>query len=276
MSTSSTTPNLIADDVYCPTCGYNLRASVSDRCTECGSDITVIRSAESFLPWAHRRKIGFLRAYWKTVWMVVFRTPRFCLEMSRPVDEGDARAFRRVTIALAYVPILVFLAALALLRRDGFEGLVHIGGYAYLGVLVLAPLIAFISMTGAPFYVIRHPDMPLHIQLRAATLSLYCGAPLSVMGLAFACAIAGLIASRLSKRDWDLGWYTLGVGVFLVLLVVILMDVQRVIRWMLGGSQRSFRINARLFLAWFFCGMLSFVALPAAAALVAFIWFSLR
>jgi hypothetical protein len=265
----------LGQDVYCPDCGYNLRALISDRCPECGLDVSFVKSDESRLPWLRRDTLGILRAYLMTVWMVMFRTKHFCLEMSRPVDEVEARRFRCVTIVLAFTPFLLFTAALKCLRPDCFDAFAGFGGYTFVVVTHAAIMAAWVSMTGVPYYVIRHPDIDSEKQMRAAALSLYCGAPLCLMGVAVATAIAGVACSRMSNRNWDLLFYTLGGGVFLILMVVFLFDMQRVIRWMLGSSERSWAINLKLFFFWFLTGFLSLVGLPSATVFVMIVWHSM-
>ncbi len=90
--------NEIPGDLYCPKCGYNLRGLTSDKCPECGYDVTIVRRAESLLPWVNREKLGSLKAYWKTVWMVMFHAETLSLEICRPVSEPHARRFRRATM----------------------------------------------------------------------------------------------------------------------------------------------------------------------------------
>lgn len=265
----------IAEDVYCPACAYNLRALISDRCPECGLDIAFIRSAESQLPWIHRNKVGRVRAYLMTIWMVLFRTKHFCLEMSRPVNEVEARRFRRVTIALAFAPFPAFTAALAWLRPDGYAAFVGFGGYTFAVAAHAAILAAILTVTAVPYYVIRHPDIALNRQKRAAALTLYCAAPLSLTGVAGALAMAGVVCSRVNNRDWDLAWYTAAAGVLLILAAVTVFDVQRVIRWMLGGARRSWPIILRLYCFGGLAAFLCLVGLPAAIAFLMIVVHSL-
>lgn len=267
---------LIEEDVYCPACGYNLRALVSDRCPECALDVAFIKSAESHVPWVHRARVGRLRAYLVTVWMVVFRTQRFCLEMSRPVEERDARAFRRITALPAFLPFPLFTLALAILRPDGFDAVLQFGGPGYLVALHAAVLAAILSVTGVPYYVIRHKEVDLARQLRAAALSLYRGAPLSMLGAAVAFAVGGLAASRLPYRDWDLALYAVAVGIFIILLVIVLFDVQRVIRWMLRETGSALAVNVKLCVFWCLSVFFSLVMFPAAAAYAGILYYSLR
>ncbi len=107
----------IESDLYCPKCGYNLRGLTGNRCPECGDDIAIIRERKSQIPWLYRDKEGTLHAYWKTVWLVMGRNQRFCLEIGREIDEGEARRFRRVTLLFAYVPFV--LVTLALTEQSG-------------------------------------------------------------------------------------------------------------------------------------------------------------
>lgn len=256
----------IAEDVYCPACAYNLRTLTSNRCPECGLDIAFIKSAESHLPWMNRDKVGPVRAYLMTVWMVVFRTKHFCLEMSRPVDEVEARRFRRVTITLAFAPFLLFTLVLRFLRPDAFDAFVGFGGYTFAVAAHAAILVAFLTVTAVPYYVIRHPDIALDRQRRAAALTLYCAAPLSLTGIAGTLAIVGIASSRLYNRDVDLAFYLAAVGVLLILAAIAIFDVQRVIRWMLGGARRSWPIILRLYCFGVLAAFLCFVGVPAAVA----------
>src|SRR5688500_6888706 len=83
-------------DLFCPGCGYDLRAIDSGRCPECG--LPVDRTAGvSRIPWAHRRRIGWARAYSRTVWLATFRTRKLAAEVERPVDYRAAQQFRLVT-----------------------------------------------------------------------------------------------------------------------------------------------------------------------------------
>lgn len=265
----------IAEDVYCPACAYNLRTLTSNRCPECGLDIAFIKSAESHLPWMNRDKVGPVRAYLMTVWMVVFRTKHFCLEMSRPVDEVEARRFHRVTITLAFAPFLLFTLALRLLRPDAFDALVGFGGYTFFIALHAAILAGILTVTVVPYYVIRHPDITLDRQRRAAALTLYCAAPLSLTGVAVALAIAGVACTNVRNRDWDLALYTAAVGVFLILACVTVFDVQRVLRWMLGGARRSWPIILRLYCFGGLSAFLCFIGFPAAIAFLIIVVHSL-
>src|SRR5258706_15900939 len=63
-------------DVYCPHCAYNLRGVASSQCPECGQTVDRTILAQSILPWAQRKRLGWIRAYWRTVWLAVVRSKR--------------------------------------------------------------------------------------------------------------------------------------------------------------------------------------------------------
>lgn len=113
MSEPAASSTIIANEsLPCPHCGYDLRGTVADRCSECGQPFDRSTLSTSAIPWAHRRQIGRVWAYLKTVWLVTVGRRTLAYEPSRPQDPGDARSFRRVTAAIIAIPLLsVFFAA---------------------------------------------------------------------------------------------------------------------------------------------------------------------
>src|SRR5579871_4992024 len=97
--------SIIADDIACPACGYDMRGISSEICPECGVAIDRAKTSLSRIPWEHRSAIGFWKAYWRTNLMALLRPRRLAEEMNRHVDFGRARAFRRVTVTLAWLPL---------------------------------------------------------------------------------------------------------------------------------------------------------------------------
>src|SRR5215212_4566949 len=86
-------------ELFCPECGYDLRAIESDRCPECGWTIDRDAAATgSRIPWVHRRSIGRWRAYWRTAWLATWRIKQVAMESVRPVDEKDGRRFARIVM----------------------------------------------------------------------------------------------------------------------------------------------------------------------------------
>ena len=91
-------------DVYCPACGYSLRGLDSARCPECGETFDPQTVRETSIPWAHRERIGRVRAFVKTCWFAGRRPTRLGREASRPQRYRDARHFQYVLTVVAFTP----------------------------------------------------------------------------------------------------------------------------------------------------------------------------
>ncbi len=98
--------------LFCPACGYDLRASTDGRCNECGLAIDWASLRVSAFPWAHRREMGRARAYVRTVWRVLVGDRALAYEAVKPQDPADGRSFARVTGALVAITLLVPFAAM--------------------------------------------------------------------------------------------------------------------------------------------------------------------
>jgi len=94
-------PHIASEERLCPACLYDLRATTSGRCPECG---TVVGTGPvSRLPWVHRTLRGGRQAYFATLWLLL-RHPRLMAdETRRPLARGHARRFARESIALASI-----------------------------------------------------------------------------------------------------------------------------------------------------------------------------
>ncbi|MEZ0265153.1 MAG: hypothetical protein ACAI43_10535 [Phycisphaerae bacterium] len=133
----------------CPACGYDLRAMTGDRCPECG--LTVDREAlrVSAIPWAHRRRQGYVRAYLATAWRFIRGGRGLVDEPLRPQDLSDARAFVRVTGAILAV-LLVWIWVTVLTAAGG--GQTATGAervYARLAWQPESPVVLFGAAVGA-------------------------------------------------------------------------------------------------------------------------------
>ena len=106
-------------DAFCPHCGYNLRGVGSRRCPECGKPFDPAKLATSLIPWVHRRRIGRIRAFLKTVMMATFRPRRLSLEMVRPASYSDARRFRWT--------VIILVALVLTLMHGAYVGYVETG-----------------------------------------------------------------------------------------------------------------------------------------------------
>ena len=266
----------IAGDLYCPECGYNLRALISHRCPECGYNIDIVRRHESQIPWTRRETIGSFKAYWATVRMVILRNQHFCLEISRPVDERHARRFRWMTVLYATLPVVFITGMWAIFASRSFSEFVAFGGYAYVGVIHLAILAFVLAITTVPYYALYHRDIDVEKQHRGAILTLYACAPLALMFLAALFFVGGLIATSFNTTTLDLLLYSLALGVALLLAAIMLIDVQRIIKRMLSTTSVVRRINSNLIGLWLAIGVLTLVGIPLAALFFGIVYYSLQ
>lgn len=110
-------------DVLCENCGYNLRGlpGGQDICPECGTkfDPKVLRTKaadtqRSQLPWKQRRAVGFFEGYYGSIRMVLLTPKRFELEIWQggKLSKKEANAFRWITVAHAYLPLLAIAVVL--------------------------------------------------------------------------------------------------------------------------------------------------------------------
>src|ERR1051325_6154318 len=106
------------ESLLCPNCGYDLRGTFVDRCSECGTAIDRAALRTSNFPWAHRREVGRVRAYIKTVWRVTFGGRVLAYEASKLQQARDGRSFARVTGALVALSLISGFVAFTVHQRD--------------------------------------------------------------------------------------------------------------------------------------------------------------
>ena len=214
-----------ASAVLCPGCGYDLRGASRDRCSECGLEIDWNAVRTSDVPWAHRRQIGRVRAFWKTVWYVTLDKRRIRHELAKPQDLKDARRFRAWNAACVAVALMGFAAVF--LERYGLESIAvqpyrmtfppggqpalpgHVQDLAvpWCAGATLLPavpvyLVALAAyLTGVGRSVMRLKAYPPEHRSRAAAMGLYAWAPLAWLlpAAAFHAAAFGL---RRTAEGW--------------------------------------------------------------------------
>ena len=185
-------------DAFCPHCGYNLRGVASRRCPECGKPFDPAKLATSLIPWVHRRRIGRIRAFLKTVMMATFRPRRLSLEMVRPASYSDARRFRWT--------VIILVALVLTLMHGAYVGYVETGRrLATLLIVVTAPFAiactAVLALgTALPSWFCRPKHLEPAQRCRASTLSHYTAAPLALLILPGAYCMAWRL-SLVSGRD---------------------------------------------------------------------------
>lgn len=262
----------IPHDLFCQECGYNLRGLISDLCPECGHSVENVRAVEPQIPWVHRTKLGPERAYWKTIWLVMFRQRRFCEEIARPVSYRDAQSFRWLTILHAYVPIVavtIALDALWLPWADGdalstaaFAAVWPVVGFHLLILLYLA------AITGLPSYFFHPKGVSVRLQNRAIAMSYYACGPLALTAIP-ATAMIAMLFIRGPRYALDavvlffIIFLPASLGVWLLDLMHISRRVMPQHRW------RPALVAIGVPSIWLLLWVLMFVGIPACVFLIA-------
>lgn len=194
-------------ELRCPECGYDLRGSGSGRCPECGSAFDRAQMSRSKIAWEHRREIGLMRAWWRTVWQATFRVKDLADSISAPADWHAARRFWLINALLLYLPIAVLLICFGEQWRAELSSSVNLGsmpmamlgwwrevivpvaaGLSIPGMLFVTLLGFVLTGTGIQTYLLQAVPLPREAQDRAATIGLYMsggfvgGALLTVAG----------------------------------------------------------------------------------------------
>jgi hypothetical protein len=159
-----------------------------------------MRSPVCRIPWEHRRELGRLRSFWKTVWLVTFRKQRFCEEYVHTVRYSDARAFQWVTLIHLYVlamsaTVYVYLTVPAALKvpntmQQMMMGLPAVGptlldrAYAEVwpvAILLVCLLLYLFAMTGVAGYFFHPRGLSAQQQNSAIAMSYYACGPLAAI-----------------------------------------------------------------------------------------------
>lgn len=209
MGTAATTPE---HELFCPDCGYNLRGTPADRCSECGLGLAFINSPESGIPWAHRRTRGLLSTFWATVWMALFRTRVLARAVYRPVPMRDAQRFHFIALGLmvasVFAAVAIFLASPAdssptvLLSwmkpatsdTSWYGFLIAEYGRASVWAWMFAVSVGFLSAVltcaGGTAYLFQPRRLAVEQQRRAIAMSCYAAAPMAVAGPLLVASVA--------------------------------------------------------------------------------------
>ncbi len=172
-------------ELYCPACGYDLRAIYSDRCPECGLDIDRSKLGESIIPWLHRKQIGFYRAFWRTCEMAVLRPGQFAQEMSCEAALVDAVKFRRLAVLHALLPFGLLLTYSGVQPAGRIWVPTDVVGSILQIASVLVGWVCFTAflwgMSGSASFFFRPGSWSIIRQNRAVALSYYSCAPLAYL-----------------------------------------------------------------------------------------------
>jgi hypothetical protein len=284
-ASAASAPDL-AEGLFCPECGYDLRGTTSDRCPECGLAIDRAAMSVSRIPWVHRRRIGRFRAYWRTVRLVTFKPRQLVDEMNRPIRLSDARRFWLITVFLAWIPIAAWPVAGAWNEVDASSFLtpgVRLGWLLEAGVFLIFLLAIWLFLllaTGSLSNWFHSRSLTAARQERALALSYYACAPLAWMWLPSLLATFWLGAGDLRLRGLMEQIELIGLIAPEVLIVILFLRTGVGAIWLMRkvtqcGAGRTAAMWVGLPLSW---GLLLFVLalLPLAATLVSLAILSFR
>lgn len=105
-------------DAYCPACGYNVRGVEACRCPECGEAFDPAKLSMSQIPWTWQRRVGYMRAFFLTVWLATLQARRMAAGGPEPLDRVKARWFGLICEGLLAVPICAVLLSMSLTARS--------------------------------------------------------------------------------------------------------------------------------------------------------------
>lgn len=263
-----------ADDLYCPECGYSLRGLTSDRCPECGLKLDFIESDTPVIPWERRREIGRVRAYWRTVFQVMFRNKVFCRAMYRPVDYAAAQRFRWLSILHIYVAGLLSLGVLHCLHPDLLPQAVDETGLWFIVLQWACVLLALLAFTGLPSYFVHPKALPVARQNRAVALSYYVCAPLALGPMVLLAAIGGALIWRTGKHEY-MTWLV-ALLFTLSLLLWCWADWSLLARRALMSAGRRLLMTWILPVLWLVVVGLILIGIPTIAYFLAIVFYSLK
>jgi hypothetical protein len=271
---STTTRSAYADDLFCPECGYSLRGLTSERCPECGLKLDFIESEVSLIPWERRREIGRVRAYWQTVFQVMFRNKVFCRALYRPVNYSAAQRFRWISVLHLYIAAVLSQGVLHALHPDMLPGAAAEVGWSFIAYGWGCVLLTLLAFTGIPGYFFHARSLPIERQNRAVALSYYGCASLALGPVALLAAIVGASVWQTGRHEY-LTWL---IAALLTLAILLWSWVSwsALARRALMGAGRRLLMTWTLPVLWLAVGGLILVGLPAVAYFLAIVFYSLR
>jgi|SRR5579859_1808087 len=208
-------------DVFCEACGYSLAGLSNDRCPECGAVFEPKQLPFARIPWLHRKRLGKVNAYLRTVLMACFTPGRFARELCRPVrvSAADARKFRLATIWM--LTAIAGLAAVAVIAEFAYgvyrsRRLVTFTTPVYFDVFFLA-LSALAAVAAFHVFLRLATDMPLfiwkgHPSLKPIELSpvhQYACAPMAFAPLFVGLCVFFVILADGSVLEWRAAYWGL-------------------------------------------------------------------
>jgi hypothetical protein len=285
---------ITADELSCPQCGYNLRDLHSDNCPECGLAIDRSTLGQSIIPWLHRKTIGKVRAFWRTVNLATFRPRSLAREMNCPAQFDEAVKFRRVVTIVALIPLGLLSNFLLVSAIADFGNLWssndRLGSVLQILFIIIFSIglwVFLLSGTALASYFFHPKSLSVIRQNRAVAISYYSGAPLAysivtiplaVLAAIYLMYIADPSISNQSQSPLLLkaaialiGFLPLGVqAVAMIRVPVVLLGAATHC-----SGQRQIALTIFLPIAWFFLTIFLLITM-AMCALIVLMILSLR
>ena len=297
-------------ELYCPGCGYDLRALDGDVCPECGLRVDRATLGASRIPWAHRARVGPASAYVRTVWLATTRAKQWSQELSNPVSYHDAQRFRWITVALTALPAAAILFTILALvgaprlrtavsfvltrtASDPNPGAYDVflpwaAGAMWPPVLPLALVLFVACASGVHSYWFHPRSVPVVRQNRAVALSFYVIAPMVwlpvpvmlLLGSIVAFPVFELVSNRSMRKDeYQIVALVLclSLGVVVALVSLIAFNLIRLARAASGNSlARTVVAAVCIPLAWLASAAVTLFAVPWVVGYVHLVRDSLR
>src|SRR4029079_5197573 len=122
-------PTVVEHTLLCPACGYDLRATTAERCSECGLELDREAFQRSSIAWAYRAKMGRFAAFGRTVWQFTSDTKSIRYEHAKPQSARDAAVFRRWVGVL--VGLCLMVPVILIYQEGGLKNLAIEPGSAF-------------------------------------------------------------------------------------------------------------------------------------------------
>ena len=283
-------------ELRCLSCGYDLRATESGRCPECGSVFDRAQMSRSQVAWENRREMGRLRAWVRRVWQGTFRVREIGDSMSAAVDWYAARRFWLINVMVVYVPMALLLTMGWFILHEEWAKQANfdimfmfstpmwimeiikplVGGLTTQGVGWVAVLAFLLCGSGGQSYLFQMTPLSRESQNRAAVLGLYMsgaslgGALIIGLGIALPMVLMGMV------------WLAWAMDIFVAAMTPIGLAVLFITSWLgawrlyrritHAGLLRSMVVGLVIFLWWVLCGVGWLYVFPWGIGMGALIW----
>ena len=199
----------------------------------------------------------------------MFRDKVFCRAAYRSVSYRDAQLFRWITIAHAFVPLILAMFVELTELADSW------GGWRWVVLGAASALIALLAVTGLPSYLFHPRFLTTEQQNRAIALSYYGGAALALLpAVLVAAVLVAIVGETRSMLD-----------LVLQLLVFIAFASAWGVSWgsLIAIARRTLRrpgavakVAVLVPVLWLVVGGSAIVGLPVVAYFIALVIYSVK